>query len=66
MLSERFDKVSLPLMHMQKDLKLSIKMADALNHPMPLAAIANESYKHARRLGYAEYDVSAIYFRSRH
>jgi len=66
MIGGRYDKVNLPLMHLQKDLKLGIQMADALNHPMPLSAAANESYKHARSMGYSEYDVSAIYFRATH
>lgn len=66
MVDSRFSHVNLPLMHMQKDLRLAINMADELNLPMPLAAIANESYKNARRLGLAESDVSAICYRARH
>jgi 3-hydroxyisobutyrate dehydrogenase-like beta-hydroxyacid dehydrogenase len=58
--------VSLPLQHMQKDLRLAINMADSLNHPMPLAAIANEAYKSSRRAGYSESDVSALFFRAKH
>lgn len=51
---------------MQKDLRLAINMADSLNLPMPVAAIANEAYKNARRLGLSESDASAICYRARH
>lgn len=59
-------KVNLPLMHLQKDLKLTLNMSDSLNHPMPLTAAANEVYKHTRRLGYGEHDASSVYIRSRY
>ncbi|XP_011684560.1 PREDICTED: putative oxidoreductase GLYR1 homolog [Wasmannia auropunctata] len=55
----------LPLQHMQKDLRLSLGMSDQLEQPLPLAAAANEVYKHAKRLGYGEHDASAVYIRAR-
>ncbi|XP_071452793.1 cytokine-like nuclear factor N-PAC [Hetaerina americana] len=55
----------LPLQHMQKDLKLSIYMADQLEQPLPLTAAANEVFKHAKRLGYGEHDASSVYIRAR-
>ena len=54
-----------PLQHMQKDLKLSLNMGDQLEQPQPLTASANEVFKHAKRLGYGEHDVSAVYIRAR-
>lgn len=54
-----------PLQHMQKDLKLALSMADSLEQPLPLAASSNEVFKHAKRLGYAEHDSSAVYVRAR-
>ena len=66
MVDSLFSTVNLPLMHMQKDLRLAINMADSLNLPMPVAAIANEAYKNARRLGLSESDASAICYRARH
>ncbi|KOX70904.1 Putative oxidoreductase GLYR1 like protein, partial [Melipona quadrifasciata] len=54
----------LPLQHMQKDLRLSLGMSDQLEQPLPLAAAANEVYKHAKRLGYGEHDASAVYIRA--
>jgi len=54
-----------PLQHMQKDLKLALNMGDQLEQPLPLAATANEVFKHAKRLGYGEHDVSAVYIRAR-
>ena len=53
------------LQHMQKDLRLSLSMSDQLEQPLPLAAAANEVYKHAKRLGYGEHDASAVYIRAR-
>lgn len=55
----------LALQHMQKDLKLSLSLGDQLEQPLPLAATANEVFKHAKRLGYGEHDVSAVYIRAR-
>lgn len=66
MVDSRFTQVSLPLQHMQKDLRLALNMADNLNQPMPLTAIANEAYKNARRYGLSESDASAICYRARH
>jgi len=54
-----------PLQHMQKDLKLSLSMADQLEQPLPLTATANEVFKPAKRLGYGEHDTSAVYIRAR-
>lgn len=54
-----------PLMHMQKDLKLSLEMGDHLQQPLPLTATANEVFKHAKRLGYSDFDTSAVYIRAR-
>lgn len=54
-----------PLVHMQKDLKLALDMGDNLQQPLPLTASANEAFKHAKRLGYSDFDTSAVYFRSR-
>lgn len=54
-----------PLTHVQKDLRLTLGMAEILEHPLPITATTNEIYKHAKRLGYAEHDSSAIYIRSK-
>ncbi|KAK6637604.1 hypothetical protein RUM44_008026 [Polyplax serrata] len=55
----------LALTHMQKDLRLFLSMGDRLEQPLPLSASANEIFKHAKRLGYSEHDVSAVYIRAR-
>ncbi|CAG7717186.1 unnamed protein product [Allacma fusca] len=54
-----------PLQHMQKDLNLALGMGHMLEQPLPLAASANEVFKHARRLGYGDHDVAAVYVRAR-
>ncbi len=50
---------------MQKDLNLVLGMGHQLEQPLPLAASANEIFKHAKRLGYGEHDVAAVYIRAR-
>lgn len=52
---------SFPLKHMQKDMRLAVDLGDKLNLTLPTAAITNESYKQARKAGYAEEDIAAIY-----
>lgn len=54
-----------PLAHMQKDLKLALGLGDALEQSLPLTATTNEIFKHAKRLGYANHDVAAVYIRAR-
>uniref|UniRef100_T1JPD6 3-hydroxyisobutyrate dehydrogenase n=1 Tax=Strigamia maritima TaxID=126957 RepID=T1JPD6_STRMM len=56
---------SFPLQHMQKDLRLALELGDQLEQPLPLASTGNEVFKHAKRLGYGEHDVSAVYIRAR-
>ncbi|UYV71750.1 GLYR1 [Cordylochernes scorpioides] len=51
----------MPLRHMQKDLSLALNLGEKMGQPLPLMAAANEMYKHAKQLGYADHDVSAIY-----
>lgn len=56
----------LPLQHMQKDLRLGMLMGDNLELPLALVAATNEAFKHAKRLGYGEHDVSSVYIRTRY
>ncbi|XP_035232967.1 putative oxidoreductase GLYR1 homolog [Stegodyphus dumicola] len=49
------------LKYMQKDLDLALRMSHNLNQPVPVAAAANEVYKHAKALRYYDHDVSAVY-----
>ncbi|HLE01626.1 MAG TPA: NAD(P)-dependent oxidoreductase [Bdellovibrionota bacterium] len=50
-----------PLKHMQKDLRLTLALADEIGVSLPSAAIANESFKKARQLGSSNEDFSAVY-----
>ncbi|XP_025085652.1 glyoxylate/succinic semialdehyde reductase 1-like isoform X2 [Pomacea canaliculata] len=59
-LNQRHDP-HFPLQHQQKDLRLVLSMGDSVEQPLFLAAAANELYKKARRLGYGEGDISAVY-----
>lgn len=54
-----------PLLHAQKDLRLTLSMSELYEHPLPLTATANEMFKHAKRLGYGEHDAGAIYIHSK-
>lgn len=59
-LKEEFP-TSFPLKHMQKDMRLAIALGDRLGQPLPTAAAANESFKFARKGGFAEEDFAAVY-----
>ncbi|GAB1604445.1 putative oxidoreductase GLYR1 isoform X1 [Argonauta hians] len=50
-----------PLQHQQKDLRLALELGDKVEQPLYVAAAANELFKKARRLGYGESDISAVY-----
>jgi 3-hydroxyisobutyrate dehydrogenase-like beta-hydroxyacid dehydrogenase len=50
-----------PLKHMQKDLRLAVALGDELAQPLFSAAAANESFKKARALGFADEDMSAVF-----
>ncbi|XP_037024559.1 putative oxidoreductase GLYR1 homolog isoform X2 [Bradysia coprophila] len=54
-----------PLTHMQKDLRLGLSLSEQIEHAMPITAATNEVFKHAKRNGYSEHDVSAVYVKSR-
>ena len=56
----RFDP-HFPLQHQQKDLRLVLGLGDSVEQPLFLAAAANELYKKARRMGYGEGDVAAVF-----
>jgi 3-hydroxyisobutyrate dehydrogenase-like beta-hydroxyacid dehydrogenase len=50
-----------PLKHLQKDLRLVLGLGDRLDQPLHSAAAANESFKRARMMGFADEDFSALY-----
>jgi 3-hydroxyisobutyrate dehydrogenase-like beta-hydroxyacid dehydrogenase len=54
-----------PLRHLQKDLNLTMGLSQQLELPLPMTAVANEVFKHAKKLGYGEHDTSAVYIRAR-
>lgn len=49
-----------PLKHQQKDLRLALALADALEQPMPVTAAANDAYIRARGQGLGDADFSAV------
>ena len=50
-----------PLQHQQKDLRLVLGLGDSVEQPLHLAAAANELYKKAKRMGYGEGDMAAVF-----
>ncbi len=54
-------RTSFPLKHMQKDLRLALALGDKLDLALPTAAITNEAFKQARKAGYADEDIAAVY-----
>lgn len=59
-LNQKYDP-HFPLQHQQKDLRLVLLLGDKVEQPLYVASAANELYKKARRLGYAESDIAAVY-----
>lgn len=59
------NSINMPLFQLQKDLRLSLSIAEECEQTCPITAITNEVFKQAKKTGYSEYDVSAVYFRSR-
>ncbi|KAL3878964.1 hypothetical protein ACJMK2_031286 [Sinanodonta woodiana] len=59
-LNQKYDP-HFPLQHQQKDLRLALQLGDKVEQPLYVAAAANELYKKARRLGYGESDISAVF-----
>uniref|UniRef100_A0A0B7AEJ4 Cytokine-like nuclear factor N-PAC n=1 Tax=Arion vulgaris TaxID=1028688 RepID=A0A0B7AEJ4_9EUPU len=59
-LNGRYDP-HFPLQHQQKDLRLVLGLGDSVEQPLYLAAAANELFKKARRMGFGEGDVAAVF-----
>ncbi|GAA0834383.1 NAD(P)-dependent oxidoreductase [Marinomonas arenicola] len=53
--------VSFPLKHMQKDMRLAVALGDKLNLSLPTAATANEAFKQAKKAGFSDEDIAAVY-----
>lgn len=56
---------NLALKHLQKDLSLAMSLADSVTQSIPTTATSNEVFKRARRVGYDNYDASAVYIGTR-
>lgn len=55
-------EVSMPLGSLQKDLRLVLNMSEEQNSSIPIAAVTNEVFKNALKVGYDSADVTAVYF----
>lgn len=53
--------VNFPLKHQQKDVRLTMQLAEKVMQPMPVSAMANEVYKQAAASGHADDDMSAVF-----
>ncbi|GFQ88273.1 putative oxidoreductase GLYR1 homolog [Trichonephila clavata] len=61
MIKGEFFNVEHSLINQQKDMDLALELSNDYNHPLHMAAAANEVYKHAKMLGYGDHDVSAVF-----
>jgi len=52
--------VAFPLKHMQKDLRLALKLAEESGQPLFTTAVVNELFKKALAMGLADSDFSAV------
>ena len=52
--------VAFPLKHMQKDLRLALRLAEQLEQPLFTTATANELFKEALSQGLGDFDFSAV------
>ncbi len=51
---------SFPLKHMQKDLRLALRLAEEIGQPLFATATVNELYKKALAEGHGESDFAAV------
>lgn len=65
LIQEQAFSPAFPLKHMQKDIRLALLLGDELGHGMPTIAAANEVFKRARALGFADNDFSAVHMAAR-
>ncbi|XP_028137445.1 cytokine-like nuclear factor N-PAC isoform X2 [Diabrotica virgifera virgifera] len=66
MMNKGYDKqVHQALKHMQTNLRLVLDMSEDFKQPLLMTSTANELYKHARRLGCDDRDVSCVYIRTK-
>lgn len=65
MIHQAFHPPHHPLTHMQKDLRLGLALSEQIEHSIPITAATNEVFKHAKRNGYADHDVAAVFVKSR-
>jgi 3-hydroxyisobutyrate dehydrogenase-like beta-hydroxyacid dehydrogenase len=49
-----------PLKHMQKDLRLALRLAEEIGQPLFTTATVNELYKKAIAEGLGEFDFAAV------
>lgn len=54
-------EVYMPLGSLQKDMRLVLNMSDEKNSSIPIAAVTNEVFKSALKVGYDLSDVSTVY-----
>jgi len=63
MLSDMIDKdlnVHQALQHTQNDIRMSLNLANSMDHSCPITASVNEVFKRAIQGGYGQNDSSAV------
>lgn len=49
----------------QKDVSMMIQWSECMEQPCPVSATVNEVFKHSKRLGYSDHDISSVYVRAK-
>lgn len=54
------------LQNLEKDVKMGLDMSGNVSGTMCLSSLAHQMLKHSHKLGYGEFDPSAVFMRIRH
>ncbi|KAG5879526.1 hypothetical protein JTB14_029892 [Gonioctena quinquepunctata] len=63
---KNFNNEDLSLKNMQKDIRLGLELSNELEQPMLLSSMANQIFKHCRKLDYGNHDAAAIHLRNKY
>lgn len=61
-----YTDVDQSLKNFQRDLKLGLELSNTATQSMFLSSVANEMFKHCKRLEYSDRDAAVIYMRNKH
>lgn len=62
---EHDGSIHMQLGKLQKDLRLSLNLAEEYSQACPITAITNEVFKHTKNAGFMDHDISSVYVRTK-